>query len=316
MELGDQIRNSQKYRDDLYKQGLSSSEVEKKILKFAEKAEAEMIRLLKEIKTYGPWRMDVIETLDTDIQLLYKYPNGRFGDIDDYLAKMIAKPVQVSDLEYQIMIKPKFFYEEMELLVGYYKQEFCANKVKQLDSNYNRSAKGILNRSSRWWELYGWHIDWRFGTTETGFCNDEIYRLIHDHYVEMKEKRNEIYNAAVLKNKVSARWSSEIIAYTLVHSHYSDAIFQYQPKWLGRQSLDIYIPSKKVAIEYQGEQHYYPVSLFDGHDGLNERKRRDQEKKRLCKENGVLLLEWKFNDPLSEDWFCNNMIPKIDKAEN
>lgn len=39
---------------------------------------------------------------------------------------------------------------------------------------------------------------------------------------------------------------------SVIKSHYSDAVSQKRFDWLGNQSLDIYIPSKNVAIEYQG----------------------------------------------------------------
>ena len=80
---------------------------------------------------------------------------------------------------------------------------------------------------------------------------------------------------------------------------YADAIYQYRADWLGSQSLDIFVPSINIAVEYQGAQHYRAVELFGGEDGLSERKKLDIRKKRLCKENGIKLVEIKYTDEIS-----------------
>lgn len=65
--------------------------------------------------------------------------------------------------------------------------------------------------------------------------------------------------------------------------------------WLNRQTLDFYIPSKKMAIECQGKQHFEVVD-FSGRNKeraaneFNDTKERDERKKRLCEENGIRLL--------------------------
>ena len=76
---------------------------------------------------------------------------------------------------------------------------------------------------------------------------------------------------------------------------YPDTLCQYRPEWLGRQSLDIYIPSLRTAIEYQGIQHYMPVEFFGGEEALIQRKELDRQKKQLCEDNGVRLVEWPYD---------------------
>jgi len=69
---------------------------------------------------------------------------------------------------------------------------------------------------------------------------------------------------------------------------------------LKKQSLDIFIPSLKIAIEYQGIQHYKPVEYFGDDQSYEERQKRDQLKKQLCEQNDIRLIEWVYNDPISE----------------
>jgi hypothetical protein len=72
------------------------------------------------------------------------------------------------------------------------------------------------------------------------------------------------------------------------------------PSWLGRQRLDIFLPTLNLAIEYQGAQHFSPVSVFGGEAGLVRAQERDALKKRLCEKNGVDILYVLSTDPVTE----------------
>ena len=77
---------------------------------------------------------------------------------------------------------------------------------------------------------------------------------------------------------------------------------KYRPEWLGLQSLDLYIPSIQTGIEYQGIQHYFPVSFFGGEEALAQRQELDKIKKQLCVNNGVRLIEWPYStEPTAEN---------------
>jgi hypothetical protein len=83
--------------------------------------------------------------------------------------------------------------------------------------------------------------------------------------------------------------------------------FEYQKrfKWLGRQSLDFYLPDYNIAIECQGKQHFEPVEYFGGEKGLIEIKKRDTIKKELCKKNNVKLIYYS-NIIYNDDIYINN----------
>jgi len=44
-------------------------------------------------------------------------------------------------------------------------------------------------------------------------------------------------------------------------------------------------------IEYQGEQHYQVVDIFDGETGFKQRQLNDQKKRDYCDKNNIYLLE-------------------------
>lgn len=75
-----------------------------------------------------------------------------------------------------------------------------------------------------------------------------------------------------------------------------DLIFIEQKRfdWLGKLSLDFYIPSFKIAIECQGIQHFVPRDFaYKGNEWAtelyNQILERDVRKNRLCSDNGVKI---------------------------
>lgn len=56
-------------------------------------------------------------------------------------------------------------------------------------------------------------------------------------------------------------------------------------KWLGKQSLDFYLPEYNIAIECQGEQHFEPIEHFGGIDKFLSTQKNDFKKFKLCNSN-------------------------------
>ena len=87
----------------------------------------------------------------------------------------------------------------------------------------------------------------------------------------------------------------------LVKESYPDTVYQYRDEWLGYQSLDIYIPSLRVAIEYQGGQHYKAIKLYGGKKTFEDTQERDERKKELCSKHNIRLIEWKYELPITKE---------------
>jgi len=61
------------------------------------------------------------------------------------------------------------------------------------------------------------------------------------------------------------------------------------PKSLGKYiELDIFIPELSLAFEYNGEQHYKFVPIYN--QELQKIQQRDQFKQMICKDNGITLI--------------------------
>lgn len=110
--------------------------------------------------------------------------------------------------------------------------------------------------------------------------------------------RTKIRTKLTAEGVIKPKWKHELSLFHAVRKLYPDTLYQYRPDWLGRQSLDLYIPSLRTAIEYQGIQHYLPVEFFGGEEALSQRRDLDRVKKELCTANDVQLIEWPYSvDP-------------------
>ena len=119
--------------------------------------------------------------------------------------------------------------------------------------------------------------------------NDET--LIHEYLETYNEPENEIRKLFGLP-KIGEGWISETNLFYEIKTHFSNeaVIHHGRPSWLGKQHLDIYIPKFNIGIEYQGDQHYYPIDFFGGEDSYAKNKVRDENKKQLCLKNNCHLI--------------------------
>lgn len=54
--------------------------------------------------------------------------------------------------------------------------------------------------------------------------------------------------------------------------------------------FDFYLPKYNMCVEYDGEQHFKPVSSFGGEEAFKTQKIRDKLKNQYCKKNGIKLI--------------------------
>jgi tetratricopeptide (TPR) repeat protein len=118
---------------------------------------------------------------------------------------------------------------------------------------------------------------------------------IHELLEFMKETTRAAENAVredMNIPRVGEGWVSETELYYKLKSHFSDyeIVQHYTSSWLEKQHLDIFFPDHKIAVEYQGPQHFRPVKLFGGEEVLLENQKRDALKKKKCKRNKVHLI--------------------------
>lgn len=108
------------------------------------------------------------------------------------------------------------------------------------------------------------------------------------------EKRTvEAFLFSLMSSKLQSRIGKEIRSqfadYSIIENH--------RPKWLctpenERLELDFYISELKLAFEIQGAQHYSFIPHFHKTaEDFNSQLRRDGQKRELCRQHGISLIE-------------------------
>ena len=135
-----------------------------------------------------------------------------------------------------------------------------------------------------------------------------IMRTATEKGIDECEAENEIREILGIPH-ISEGWISEIELLNMVRDVLpgNKVLHQASPEWLGRQRLDIFIPELNVAIEYQGRQHYEPIPFFKGVEGLLQTQERDKLKAKLCTENGVTLLYFRYDEEITHKLIENRM---------
>jgi hypothetical protein len=98
--------------------------------------------------------------------------------------------------------------------------------------------------------------------------------------------------------KIGEGWVSEMMIFDLIRAVFCEAQHHASPEWLKPQHLDVFVPSRKLAFEYQGRQHFEPVDFFGGQESLENTARLDRLKARKCRANGVTLIQWLYTEPI------------------
>ena len=79
--------------------------------------------------------------------------------------------------------------------------------------------------------------------------------------------------------------------------------------------IDIWVPHLKLAIEYDGQQHFFPVrfggiSQERAEDNFKSQKKRDRKKNRLIKahpEEVNYFIRFKYDEPLDKEYIMNKI---------
>lgn len=89
---------------------------------------------------------------------------------------------------------------------------------------------------------------------------------------------------------------AEQAVYFYIKKLFNDAISRYTDIFSNGMELDVYIPSIKLAIEYDGEAWHKP-----------DKAEREKEKYRICKQNGIKLLRLKEKRSDSDMWTADDV---------
>jgi hypothetical protein len=93
------------------------------------------------------------------------------------------------------------------------------------------------------------------------------------------------------------KWKREEYCRFILETIYNKPFKKVRPNWLKNPKtghnleLDCYNEELKIALEYNGEQHYNENAAYSkGKEWFQEQQFRDQYKYKICKERGIKLI--------------------------
>lgn len=261
------------------------------------------MKLFKEtimkIKNFTVWN-EIDKSCPKTIVVKYRYPDGKAGDINRGLALCYGtnQTEQLDALDWMVNIDPRKHYDIIDLMVN--GQLGVINDPEENKRIQSEPAADFLIKYNNYAKLCSMTSSVISGEAITQGPYFSIASSIQSNYYhQLRDIRNQFYQELIVTTGTSSRWKSEQQVYSVTKYEFPDAIYQYHTPWLGLQSLDVFIPSLSIGIEYQGRQHYEPVDLFGGEENFKETVKRDNRKRRLCEDNGVKLIYWKYDEPIN-----------------
>lgn len=126
----------------------------------------------------------------------------------------------------------------------------------------------------------------------------EFDKVVQQRFFDEMESRYRAENGLPQKGEgwVTQAHLARCVALALP-SH--EVIREASPSWLAPQRLDLFVPTLSLAIEYQGEQHFYPLDHLGGEQGLADREAMDERKRDACRAAGVTLVEWRYDEAVT-----------------
>lgn len=131
--------------------------------------------------------------------------------------------------------------------------------------------------------------------------NSDLKGIVKDYNEVMKEYESRNlkpkYESVELKRNFKYQSKGEALCKRALEKYFNKQFNNVRPSWLvnpetGRcLELDCYNDELKVALEYNGIQHYkYPNSISKSKYEFNKQVERDRYKKRVCESRGIKFL--------------------------
>ena len=265
----------------------------------------EINNVMNDLKNGIIWR-DFDKQCPKSVTFEMRYPNGKHGDIDMFIATKYGKVQQIQPIVYKVTMKTKY-KDEIEILISFY---YFYRSMNALRLTRTDDYKGLIFLQK---------YNNPYILTELCHClekcigvfkpeTQEIRDTLKIHWNRLKKERNQYYKQVIQSGKSTSKWKAEQQVFAIVSHYYRDAMYQYQTEWLGRLSLDVYIPKLNVAIEYQGIQHFEDIGIFGD---FETQKERDERKAILCRDHEVKLIYWNYYEEISDDVFLEKIKPYV-----
>lgn len=178
-----------------------------------------------------------------------------------------------------------------------------------LDNNSYRMGICHLCTKTMPPKMNGINNSFSFARTYSAYIFKTMYKYKKEK--TFKEAENIVRNIVGFP-LIGAGWVSETDLYKRIKSEFPnlEVIHHGKPPFLRKQEYDIWIPKYKIAVEYQGVQHYVAIKHWGGEEGLIKRQELDKKKYKISIQNGVTLFY------AEESYNLSELLHKIKAAMN
>jgi len=175
-------------------------------------------------------------------------------------------------------------------------------KIHQIDDLFDGRRKNslsvtILNDEKQLKYLYDSGLTCETIAEKLNVSKSTVSRWINIHKIETK-------NPNSYERKIKKTSKSEIEIFDFISSFYDGPIIQSNRSLLNGKELDIYLPEKKFAIEYNGLYYHY-YRPYETKECLIKNKKYHLKKTLECEQKGVDLLQF-----YSDEWNLKKEIIK------
>lgn len=244
------------------------------------------------------WAGDVLTGLGQLQSALRTKPQPALGSRNSMqtnriLSLKFALGMKVTGLDVATLFGPKltkFGRENVESIVA-----FLVPQVEQIQEQERRDFLQEWSKDAythpHGMPLFNGHASYVLAKTPTDYSfslSPAAEALCTDL---MREAENTLREERAIP-RIGEGWIAETeLFYKVRNAFPGEVVIQHgKPKWLGRQHLDIFMPDRGLAIEYQGEQHDRPVDFFGGAEAFKRNIERDRMKLAKCRRNGVRII--------------------------
>lgn len=224
-----------------------------------------------------------------------KMYGGTFRQYYGWYIKLTAYRLGVHPLTYEYL--PDVCPEELAVVIAEYRTVFSETqdertRLMQLVNGPPRTDIG--KNECTFWQNVKEEEAVRFQELERRFW--QLRRAI-DNTIE-NSTREEFG-----LRRIGDAWISESILFKLVSRLFGDQkiLRHHRPEWLDGLELDIFLPGQRLAFEYQGQQHFFPIAAWGGKRALAALRVRDRMKRQICERLGIRLVAIDFTESLTEE---------------
>ena len=130
--------------------------------------------------------------------------------------------------------------------------------------------------------------------------NSKIEILCSDHGIFWQTPKRHLQGSGCPRcicskgeNKILNILNENNIKFTTQHT-FADCFYKRPLKF------DFYLPTRNIVIEYDGEQHFQPLSIFGGEKSFELQKIKDEIKNKFCEKKNIKMYRIKYNDDINK----------------